>query len=87
MTFFLFFVGALAQQDSPSRSITWEGSTSASYVKGRGKPSTWLPRQKLAEVEQEAKNQKKAREKQGEIWEARESYGKQKKCNGETKKT
>ena len=25
------FLGALAQQDLPSRSITWEGSTSASY--------------------------------------------------------
>ena len=43
-------------------------------MKGRGKPSTWLPRQKLAEVEQEANNPKKATERQAELREAKENH-------------
>ena len=41
----------------PAGCITYRVTlSSASYVWGRGKPSTWLPRQKLAEVEQGANN-------------------------------
>ena len=55
-------------------------------MEGRGKPSTWLPRQKLAEVEQEANKPEKATERQAKLREAKEIAREEKKFDGKTKK-
>ena len=60
--------------------------SSTSYVQGRGKPLTWLPRQKLAEVEQEANKPEKATERQAKLREAKEITREEKKFDGKTKK-
>ena len=55
-------------------------------MEGRGKPSTWLPRQKLAEVEQEANKPEEATERQAKLREGKEITRQEKKFDGKTKK-